>query len=78
MNSDLILQRTWERAATRELSNILYALTNNAYGSSAELVAALHGVAEYMEANFEGNGIEDEATQLFNDVMSMLTRRAPE
>ncbi|WNZ24832.1 hypothetical protein HJG54_19595 [Leptolyngbya sp. NK1-12] len=75
MNSDLTLQRTWERAAARELTGILYALTNNAYGSSAELIAALSSVIEYLEFNFEGNGVEDEAVQLFNDVISMLTKR---
>jgi hypothetical protein len=66
------LCRTWERAAARELVEVLYVLMQGAFTQPDELVAKLKDLILYLETDYSSPGIEDEAKELFDDIMDSL------
>jgi hypothetical protein len=66
------LCRTWERAAARELVEVLYVLMQGAFSQPDELVAKLKDLILYLETDYSSPGIEDEAKELFDDIMDSL------
>ncbi|HEY9664713.1 MAG TPA: hypothetical protein V6C65_40255 [Allocoleopsis sp.] len=71
--TDLPLQHPWERAAAKELSELLWVLATGNYANCGELVFKLRDIAGYLEAEFSQQDVSDDARAIFQDVMQALT-----
>jgi hypothetical protein len=70
--TEISLCRTWERAAARELVDVLYVLMQGAFTQPDELAAKLKDLILYLETEFSSPGVEDEAKVLFDDIMDSI------
>lgn len=64
------LLQPWERAATRELTDILYQLASGVFETKESLAERMRASAQAIELVGES-----EADKLFQDVMDMLYNR---
>ena len=70
--TNLPLCRSWERVAARELVDVLYILTRGSFTQPSELSAKLKDLIIYLETEYSSPGVEDEAKELFEDIMHSL------